>query len=320
MNSVKVFAAKELLDLRRNRVVWILAACLSIAVLVSVVVASLAYRTQVTDYRAYVDALAASGSAVVPAAPQLYPLTLLRGAIEYLEIIGALFAVVVGYATIAREKSRGTMLLILTRAGGAKVFIAGKLVGLGVFWALLSIGLILVSALSLALVGSAGLGASAWGRLGIAAVAAWLYLMFWTALAAGVTAFLKRPSTALVLMLGVWLLVVLVIPQIGDTMDPDNQVPGGLFAALAIQKSDEVAVLAHFSTYESIRNALEASSIEKLYERITFAFLGIKDKYNQQPAALIWPAMQRYTWTVLVLVAGSFAFALTAATRTRLQR
>ena len=34
--------------------------------------------------------------------------------------------------------------------------------------------------------------------------------------------------------LGIWLVVVLILPQIGDTLDADNQLPGGLFAALGL--------------------------------------------------------------------------------------
>jgi len=320
VNSIGVFAGKELLDLRRNKVVWVLTASLAVAVFISVVVASLDFRTQMAEYQTYVNQLKASGSTVVPAAPQLFPLQLLRGGFEYIEIIGALFAVVVGYGTIARERFRGTMHLILSRDHGRFALAGGKLLGIGAFWAVIVGGIVAVGAISVSVVGTASLTGGDAFRLLIAGTVSWVYLMFWSALAVGLTAVMRRPSSALMVALGLWLLVVLIIPQIGDTMDPDNQIPGGLFKALAIQKPDEVAVLAHFSSYESSRNGLEVTSVSKLFERIAFAFLGIKDKYNGQGFGLIWSAMYRYSWSILAMTVSATAFAMVASARNNLLR
>ena len=61
----------------------------------------------------------------------------------------------------------------------------------------------------------------------------------------------KVAATGLMVALGLWLVVVLILPQIGDTLDADNQVPGGLFSALTLDKPQEDLVLTHFSTYET---------------------------------------------------------------------
>ncbi|WP_296667171.1 ABC transporter permease subunit [Demequina sp.] len=320
MTRAGVFARKELRDLGRHRIVWILGATLALAVVIAVVVASLAFRAQMADYQAYVADLASSGSAVTAAAPQLFPLQLLRGGLEYVEIIGALFAIVVGYGTIAREAARGTLPLIYTRSHGPRALVIGKLLGIAAFWAALVTVLVLVAGVTVALVGGSGLTVADAFRLAIAAAAAWVYLMFWSAVAVGLTATMRRPGTALILALGLWLAIVLIVPQIGDTMDPDNQVPGGLFKALAIAKPDELAVLAHFSHYEVTRNGLEVTSISKLFERISFGFLGIKDKYNQQSLGFVWADMYRYTWAMLALLTAGLGFAVSVTTRTRLLR
>jgi len=94
------------------------------------------------------------------------------------------------------------------------------------------------------------------------------------------------------------LAMLLIIPQIGETMDPDNQVPGGLFATLQIQKPDELKVLANFAAFDGIRNGLEVSSITKHFERRSFAFLGIKDKYNLQPLGIVWADTWGYAVTL----------------------
>ncbi|MFC6356571.1 ABC transporter permease [Luethyella okanaganae] len=320
MNSSWVVARKELLDLRRDRLFTVLVAFLAIATLISVAVAAANFRTQLDAYNLYVQQLAASGSRTVPAAPRLFPLQLLRGGVEYLEILGALFAIVLGYGAVAKEKHRGTLQLLLSRPLGRFSIPGGKILGLAVVWFVVVAFLTITTATAIAVIGNAPLPAIEIARIVIAALAAWLYLVFWSALSIGITSLSPRLSTGLIVAITIWLAFVLVIPQIGDTMDPDNQVPGGLFATLQIQKTDELAVLANFAGFDGIRNGLEVSSITKNFERLSFAFLGIKDTYNQQPLALVWAAMWPYAVTLAAAVAASVTFAVGVTTRRTLQR
>jgi len=320
MSSTWVIASKELLDLRRDRLFAVLIGFLAIATLISVGVAAAAFRTELDAYNLYVQQLTASGSTTAPAAPQLFPLQLLRGGVEYLEILGALFAIVLGYGTVAKEKYRGTLQLLLSRPVGRFAIPAGKVLGLAIVWLVVVAVLTVLTTLAILLIGNAPLQGIDLARILIAAVVAWAYLVFWSSLAIGITALSPRLSTGLIVSIVVWLAFVLIIPQIGDTMDPDNQVPGGLFATLQIQKPDELKVLANFAAFDGIRNGLEVSSITKHFERLSFAFLGIKDKYNQQPLAFIWADMWGYAITLAVATLASVTFAVGTTTRRNLQR
>ncbi len=320
MSSTWVIASKELLDLRRDRLFAVLIGFLAIATLISVGVAAAAFRTELDAYNLYVQQLTASGSTTPPAAPQLFPLQLLRGGVEYLEILGALFAIVLGYGTVAKEKYRGTLQLLLSRPVGRFAIPAGKVLGLAVVWLVVVAVLTVLTTLAILVIGNAPLQGIDVARILIAAVVAWVYLVFWSSLAIGITALSPRLSTGLIVSIVVWLAFVLIVPQIGDTMDPDNQVPGGLFATLQIQKPDELKVLANFAAFDGIRNGLEVSSITKHFERLSFAFLGIKDKYNQQPLGLVWTDMWGYAITLAAATLASVTFAVGATTRRNLQR
>jgi ABC-type transport system involved in multi-copper enzyme maturation permease subunit len=320
MNDTLVIARKELLDLRRDRLFAILIAFLVVATVISVAVAAASFRTQLDAYHLYVEQLAASGSTVVPAAPQLFPLQLLRGSVEYLEILGALFAIVLGYGTVAKEKYRGTLQLLLSRPAGRFAIPGGKIIGLAVVWGVVVTLLAVATTVAILVIGTVPLQAIDFVRIVIAAVVAWLYLLFWSALAIGITALSPTLSTGLIVAIVIWLAFVLVIPQIGDTMDPDNQVPGGLFKTLQIQKPDELKVLANFAAFDGIRNGLEVSSITKHFERLSFAFLGIKDKYNQQPLGIVWADMWGYAITLAAATLASLTFAVGVTTRRTLQR
>jgi len=101
-------------------------------------------------------------------------------------------------------------------------------------------------------------------------------------------------------------------------MDPDNQVPGGLFQSLQVDKSQEEAIMSHFTGYESARNYLEESSISKQFERASFAFLGVKDKYDKQPLAFIWGETWKDTMWIMVGLSLSTALALAQCNKRKL--
>ncbi|MCY7287205.1 MAG: ABC transporter permease, partial [Cryobacterium sp.] len=205
MNDTWIVAEKELLDLRRDRLSAILITFLGVATLISVAVASADFRNQLDAYNAYVANLAQSGSTVTAAAPQLFPLKLLRGGIEYLEILGALFAIVLGYGTIAKEKYRGTLALFLSRPVSRFSFAGGKVLGLAIMWLGVVTALTTLSLLAVVTIGHAPVHGIDVARLLIAGGFAWLYLVFWTALAVGLTSLYYRLRTghkvALVILL-----------------------------------------------------------------------------------------------------------------------
>lgn len=320
MSSAFVVARKELLDLRRNRFLLTVLGFVLFAAVVSVAVTASQFRVTLDEYNAYAEALRLSGSTATAAAPQLFSLQLLRGSLEYVEILGALFAIVMGYGMIAKEKQRATLELIFTRPIGRYSLAAGKVVSLGVAWLIAVVVIFASVSVALVVIGGASLSVIDIERLLITMAAAWVYLLLWSAVAMGLAALTKRLSTGLIIAMVLWLAVVLILPQIGDTMDPDNQVPGGLFKSLQIAKPDEHAVLAQFAGFDTARNALEVASVTKHYERLSFAYLGIKDQYNQQSLRTVWDGTVPNFWTLLLTAIAAAAFAILSTTRRTLLR
>jgi ABC-type transport system involved in multi-copper enzyme maturation permease subunit len=279
---------KEMSDAFRSRLLVSLILGLGIVIILSLVIASVDFHAKLLDYQNYVNALKQAGSAVTAQSPQLFPLQLLRGTIEYLEIIGAIVAIVIGYSLAAKEKNRGTAKLLLSRPLRSFDIATGKLLALAVIWLIVMTALGLIVAASLLFISGSSLAAADWLRLVLVICFAWMYLFMWSSLALGLAGYTKQLGTALVVCLILWLCFVLVIPQVGDTMDPDNQVPGGLFKSLQVAKPREKAVMAHFTSYEAVRNLIEESSISKHFERAGFAVTGVKDTYNQKSLAFIW--------------------------------
>lgn len=283
-HPVRAIAAKDISDARRDRFILIVTGFIALAALTSLITGAIALATDVATYNDAKATLLALGKSLDSiAAPEFYPLKLLRGAIEQIEIIGAVLGILAGFRAAVSERGRQTLALIMTRPVKGWQFLAGKYVaGL----VLLSAGLFAVfaaAALALQLTSGVGLGLGDLGRIGIVWLAASAYVMVFYSLTFILTLWMKRPANALLISFAVWLLVVLVAPQIGDTLDPDNQVAGGVFKQLHVPKAEQERIKAGYATFETLRNGIEASSITKHFERFSFAVLGIKDTYTGKP-------------------------------------
>ena len=278
-NTVLTLARHEYRSAVRSGVLVLLILSMVVVAAGAITIASYDFKAQVADYAAYLAQAKAAG-ATIAVPPQFFPLQLIRGVIEYVEIIGAVIAIGLGYLSVARERTGKTLPLILTRPVRGRELFLGRLLGATALITTVLAATAVISVVVIGLVGGRWLNGAELLKLTIAFGTAIIYMLLFYALGTWLSARSKVVANGLVVALVIWLSVVLIIPQIGDTMDPDNQVPGGLFAALQVKKPDEKKVLAHFTTYEKVRNTLEETSLTKHYERLTFAVTGIKDKYN----------------------------------------
>ena len=282
---VMAVAGHEYRAAARSRILLTLLAILAAVTAVSIYVAATDYAAQLAEYQIYREAARAQGLDRIAPSP-LAVLSLLRGAIEYLEIIGAIIAITLGYLTVSRERANRTLPLLRSRPLSAAEHATGSLLGALGLLATLAIATAVVSVVSLGLVGHDWISPAQGLRIGLAVIATVLYLAAFYCVGAIATALSRTPINGLVVALALWLLIVLVLPQIGDTLDADNQFPGGLFQALGLNHDGEVAVLAHFTGYERTRTGIESASLAKHFERFAFAMTDVKERYR--PFDLPW--------------------------------
>lgn len=284
-SRVAALAGHEYRAAVRSKVLIVLLGILVTVTAVSVYIASADHRSQLADYAAYRAAAQANGLARIAPSP-LAPLSLLRGAIEYLEIIGAVIAIALGYLTVSRERANRTLPLLRSRPVTSGELATGSLLGaLGVIATLVAVTAA-VGVVSVGLIGNDWINGAQAIQLLLAYLASIVYTGAFYCLGAIATANSKAAVNGLMIALGIWLIVVLVLPQIGDTLDADNQVPGGLFKALGLNHDGEVQILTHFTTYERIRTWTEEASLAKHFERFAFAMADVKERYR--PYSLPW--------------------------------
>jgi ABC-2 type transport system permease protein len=302
-NIAKIWAVakKEYVDALRNRVFLAFLFFLLFLIGVSIVVATFDFQSKMVIYQKALSELQQSGQIIENlSAPQFFPLQLLRGAIEYLEIIGAILAIILGYLSIAKEKGNNTLQLILTRPISRFSVYLGKFLG-NILLIISALGFIFIGIILVVdVIGKTMLTSDQLYRILFTFIFTIAYLLIFFSISALLAIWFKSLPNALIISFVIWIFFVLVIPQVGDTMDPDNQVPGGLFNSLHIEKSGQTIILEKFLVYEKTRDALEQASFTKHYERLVFAILGIKDMYNGKSLAFIFNDRVTDVWWIIL--------------------
>jgi ABC-2 type transport system permease protein len=287
MNNIYIIAKKEWIDILRSKTFIYMVALLIFLTILSVSVSFLIFNAQLNEYNSALAFLKSLGKMPSTAMPKLYPLNLLRGVVDYVEIIGAILGIILGYISIAKERNTKALKLILTRAVSKKEVAIGKLIGNGVFIFLLMIAIATVVFLEIYFVGGVVLSGIEITKLFLYVIFSTLYIMVFFMLSFLLSLQKKNINHALILSFIIWLVFVLIFPQIGDTMDPDNQVPGGFFKSMNITRAKSKEIMKKFNNYEVIRGGIEQLSITKHYEREMFAIFGIKSMYNDMSLSKI---------------------------------
>lgn len=277
--SVTTLARHEIRAAIRSRILVVLLGILVTVTTISVLIAAADYRSQVADYQNYVASATAGGVTKIAPSP-LRPLSLLRSSVEYLEIIGAVIAITLGYLSVARERANRTFTLLRSRPVTAGEQALGSLLGAMAILATLVVVTMAVGVITTGLVGNDWINSGQAVKLLLATAAGVLYMTVFYCVGAAATAWSRNPAIGLMIALGIWLVVVMILPQLGDTLDADNQIPGGLFSALGLNRADETTILNHFHVYETTRIGIEEASFEKHYERFAFAMTDVLDKYK----------------------------------------
>lgn len=303
-SQITTIAAKEIHDAFQAHLLTLLTGFLVLAALVSLSVSAIALHAEYLTYMESRDLLISLGKSAADLAPPVFfPLKLLRGFVEHIEIIGAVLGIVLGYRAAAVERGHSTLALILTRPLSKFTFLGGKLAGNA---ALIMVALAVtfaIGTLALAAMSGVGLGVADIYRIIIVFGAACIYVVSFFLLGFALALSIRKLPTALLAAFAIWLVLVLIAPQIGDTMDPDNQVAGGVFRTLGVAKPEQIEILKSFKTYETVRDGIEQASPAKHFERFSFAILGIKDIYNGLPIIDVVKERMVDVWSLLAILA-----------------
>ena len=282
--QIRILVKKEISDAARSGIIVAVAGFLFLASIIALGVSAIALHADVVTYESAKALLLSLGKPIdALVAPTYFPLRLMRGFIEQIEIVGAVLGIVLGYRAAAIERGRNTLALVMTRPISQSVFLAGKLGGNSVLIAISLAVAFLAGLIAIIVIGGVTFTGEEYLKVFLSYLAAVFYTSSFFILGLVLALHVRRLPHALLYAFAIWLTFVLVAPQIGDTLDPDNQVSGGVFRKLHIAKPQEKEIMLSFASYETLRNGIEEASPAKHFERLTFALLGIKETYNGLP-------------------------------------
>lgn len=232
MNAALTIARKEFRAAFRNRIfITITVLFLGLSIL-SVYIGSTTKHAEMRIYNETIAQLQAQGAAVLPAAPEIHTLTILANLIEYVSMVGAILAVILGYNTLIEEKESGSLKLILSRPVFRDQLILGKLLGNGAVIAVL-LGIVFVfNLVLLVLVGGIMPTLGEVTRLLIFMFMAFSYMLIFLSLAMLLSIRMRDSATVFLIALVVWTVFSFVIPQMAETFMVNSNVINGISGAV----------------------------------------------------------------------------------------
>lgn len=217
MKQVNSVALKEFRSAFRDRVFLVISLLFMFLSVVSVYIGSSTKSAEMKAYQDIVTLLKSQNASSFPLAPVIYPLSILSNLSDYVNIIGAVLAIFLGFDAISGERRNGTLRLILTRPLYRDQLVTGKLLG-GAFviTTLLCVTLIFNTILFSLVTGMIpGLGELS--RLAFFIIIAFIYMMTFYTATLFVSIKTGEQSLGFLLMMTFWVLVTFVIPQFAES-------------------------------------------------------------------------------------------------------
>lgn len=216
MHSLIILAKKEFKTAFKDKVFFIIAILFLIMSVASVYIGSTTKNAEIQAYKNIVS-VAESQGAAIPAAPEIYPLAILRNIIEYIKMIGAVLAIFLGFDAFSGEREKGTLQLLLTRPLYRDQLVTGKLLGAGMI-----IGTLLSTTLVFNIIlfsVSTGLlpGLNEILRLVTFILLAFVYMMCFYIGTLFVSIKVRDRAFGFLTMMVIWIFISFVIPQLADT-------------------------------------------------------------------------------------------------------
>lgn len=224
MKTISTIAKKEYQTAFRNKLFVTIAVLFLFMSVLSVYIGSTTKRHEMSVYNDTVASLTAKGVTELPPRPEIHTLTILANLTEYVSIVGAILAVVLGYNALIEEKESGTLKIILSRPVFRDQFLTGKLLGLsGVIASLLGLAFIF-NILLLILVGGIFPTMGEIARLFTLVVMGFVYMLIFLTLSMTLSIKMKDNATVFLVSLVVWVLFSFVIPQMAETQMANSTV------------------------------------------------------------------------------------------------
>ncbi len=295
MSIAIVAARQEIQSLRREKLAQALLVVFVAMVSLSSFIGWLTNKNVTSIYRRVKDQGLTTAANPFDNVPALY---YLRNTVIYLVLVGALLAIVLGVASIIRDRKAHTVDLVLVRPVDARIYLLGKVAGVATWLAMILAFVSVISWSSIAFIIGKPLTGADTVRLILFFTMSLFFLMGFVLLGMICAIYSSRETSALLLPVAIWSVITFVLPQLGTADHPVsllNPVP---------------AIANHGGVFSTLNSIFNPFSITEQFKKVSSWILGNTDFVGNPSIGLIILA--------LVLLVGSFA--LLATKRDRLRR
>ena len=228
MNTVMIIARKEVQSVFRNRLFLTITLLFLGMSILSVYIGSTTKHAELRLYAQTIAELKAAGASALPTPPQIHTLTILANLSEYVGIIGAILAVILGYNSLIEEKQSGGLKLLLSRPVYRDQLLSGKLVGGATVIALLLALVFVFNLFLLAPIGGMWPTLGEVGRLLAFMVMSFIYMLIFLTVSVMLSVKMPNAPQVFLISLMVWVVVSFVLPQMADTQMVNSTVLNSL--------------------------------------------------------------------------------------------
>ncbi|MCA9911955.1 MAG: ABC transporter permease subunit [Anaerolineae bacterium] len=224
MDTIKVIALKEIRTALRSKLFLTITLLFLGLSILSVYIGSTTKNAEMRIYNETVASLTAQGVTQLPLKPEISTLTILSNLTEYIAIVGAILAIILGYNALIDEKETGGLKLILSRPVYRDRLLTGKLAGQAVIIAVI-LGLAFAFNLIL-LVAVSGIMPTSVEvlRLLILVLLGFVYMFSFLTISMLLSIRLNNGASVLLISLVFWMTVSFVIPQMAETQMANSTV------------------------------------------------------------------------------------------------
>ena len=273
-SPILVVAGQELRTARTNRLAMLLICIFIGMVLVSGFIGWVTHHTVTSVYR---EALREGAtSAPDPFAAQ-HPFDLIKNTVIYVVLIGALSAILLGVQSTVGDRKAGVIDLLFSRPVSMRQYVAGKLLGIQCLTGFILALAALISWTVIFLIRGQMLSIGETGVLIGFFTLAWLFLLPFSALGFILGAVSRRETSALLVPILAWVLLVFVIPQLGTAEHP-----------VSLLNPVPAQVVSRGPFFSFNRRVLQPVSVTDQFKNASAGLLGLKAEAGRQPDIYDW--------------------------------
>ncbi len=241
--KVRRLAAHVIREAFRDRLFVLLLSLFLFLSMLSIYVGSATSKAEMRAYNQTVELIRQKNETVIPEPPDIPALGILKNSIDYITIIGALFALFIGFDSVSKEREQGTLPLLLSRPIYRDQIITGKTLGVFSILLFLHLCVFLMELILLSIIGNYVITLPQFLRLAAFHGISIMYMLAFYLLAVLLSILTSDSSSSFLGSITLWVGLTYILPQLSKSVASYSIVENTAATSVAAVSQDSGASL-----------------------------------------------------------------------------